>query len=389
MLDQLTRYNPATNSWTALASMPVAANGLALVYSPINNKLYAFGGTAVVTESLDITRIYDISTGIWSTGATMPNPRSRFAGAGYYNGKIYLAGGTADQTPLTGQNDTWEYDVLRDSWTIKLPVPIPLSAAASAVVNGHLFVIGGRTRTAPTLSTVYDYDIEHDSWTVLNVTLPTNVYFPGGTEVHGRIWIVGGLRGSPTYVTQIFDPLTHSFSQGPSLNVARYGLGAATAGNYVVAVGGYDFGGSNLATTEVTTQLPDCVPTPTPSPTACTVSFSDVPEGSTFYPYIRCLACRGILGGYGDNTFRPGNNITRGQLAKIVSNAAGWTEPVSGQTFSDVAPSSPFYEYVERAVAHGAISGYSDGTFRPGNNATRGQTAKIVSNSFFPGCLTP
>lgn len=111
------------------------------------------------------------------------------------------------------------------------------------------------------------------------------------------------------------------------------------------------------------------------------MQFTDVQEGSTFYPFVRCLACRGILSGYSDGTFRPGNNVTRGQLAKIVSNAAGWDEPVSGQTFSDVAPGSTFYEYIERAAAHGAIGGYSDGTFRPGNNATRGQISKVVSNA--------
>jgi hypothetical protein len=116
-------------------------------------------------------------------------------------------------------------------------------------------------------------------------------------------------------------------------------------------------------------------------PTPCAISFSDVQPGHTFYPFVRCLACRGILGGYSDGTFSPGNDVTRGQLAKIVSNAAGWNEPVSGQTFSDVAPGSTFYEYIERAAAHGAIGGYPDGTFRPQNNATRGQISKVVSNA--------
>lgn len=128
---------------------------------------------------------------------------------------------------------------------------------------------------------------------------------------------------------------------------------------------------------------------PMTTATPCPIQFTDVPEGSTFYTYIRCLACRGILEGYPDSAFHPGNDVTRGQLAKIVSNAAGWIGPVSGQTFSDVEPGSTFYEYVERAAANGAIGGYSDGTFRPGNNATRGQIAKIVSNSFFPDCQTP
>jgi len=111
------------------------------------------------------------------------------------------------------------------------------------------------------------------------------------------------------------------------------------------------------------------------------VSFSDVPAGHTFYPYVQCLACRGILGGYADGTFRPGNDVTRGQLAKIVSNAAGFNEPVTGQTFSDVAPDSTFYVYIERMARRGMIGGYQDGTFRPGNNATRGQIAKIASNA--------
>jgi hypothetical protein len=45
---------------------------------------------------------------------------------------------------------------------------------------------------------------------------------------------------------------------------------------------------------------------PAPTPTACSIQFSDVPEGSTFYAYIRCLACRGVVSGYADGTFRPG-----------------------------------------------------------------------------------
>jgi hypothetical protein len=111
------------------------------------------------------------------------------------------------------------------------------------------------------------------------------------------------------------------------------------------------------------------------------VSFTDVPQGSTFYQYVQCLACKGILGGYSDGTFRTNNDVTRGQLSKIVSNAAGFNEAVTGQTFSDVAPDSPFYAFVERMVRRGIISGYGDGTFRPNNNATRGQISKIVANA--------
>jgi hypothetical protein len=47
-----------------------------------------------------------------------------------------------------------------------------------------------------------------------------------------------------------------------------------------------------------------------------------------------------------------------------------------------VPPDHPNYEFIERMADRGHISGYSDGTFRPQNNATRGQVSKIVVNTF-------
>ncbi len=79
--------------------------------------------------------------------------------------------------------------------------------------------------------------------------------------------------------------------------------------------------------------MPVDEPTPSPTPIPCAVQFPDVPQGSTFYSYVRCLACRGIIGGFSDGNFKPGSNVTRGQLSKIVANSAGFNEPVSGQTF--------------------------------------------------------
>ncbi|HYP41109.1 MAG TPA: S-layer homology domain-containing protein, partial [Chloroflexia bacterium] len=138
--------------------------------------------------------------------------------------------------------------------------------------------------------------------------------------------------------------------------------------------------------------------TPSPSatvaiPTVCSITFSDVPESHTFYPFVRCLACRGIISGYADGTFRPGNDVTRGQLSKVVSSAAGFNTTPTGQTFEDVSPDDTFYEFIERMASRGVISGYECGGpgepcgnnnrpyFRPGNNASRGQLSKITSNA--------
>ncbi|HYP41261.1 MAG TPA: S-layer homology domain-containing protein [Chloroflexia bacterium] len=91
------------------------------------------------------------------------------------------------------------------------------------------------------------------------------------------------------------------------------------------------------------------------------LAFSDVSPGSTFYPYVRCLTNNGILGGYSDCTFRPNANVTRGQLSKIVANSAGFNEPVSGQVFEDVPSTNTFYEHIGRMAERGIIGGYPCG----------------------------
>jgi len=145
-----------------------------------------------------------------------------------------------------------------------------------------------------------------------------------------------------------------------------------------------------------------------------TQMFEDVPVGTTFFDFIGRLASRGYISGYpcggrgepcGPGNlpyFRPNNNSTRGQISKIDANAAGYSDPPSGEQFEDVAVGSAFYTYTYRLVSRGVMSGYPCGAhgepcippdyrpyFRPNYNATRGQTAKIVGNTFFPDCQTP
>ena len=146
-------------------------------------------------------------------------------------------------------------------------------------------------------------------------------------------------------------------------------------------------------------------PTVTETPTACTLSFEDVPVGSTFYPFIQCLACRGIINGYpcggpgepcngnNDPYFRPGNNVSRGQFAKIAANSAGFNEPPGAQQYEDVAVGSTFFDFVWRLSDRGYINGYPCGGagepcgpnnlpyFRPNANVTRGQLSKIDANA--------
>jgi hypothetical protein len=123
-----------------------------------------------------------------------------------------------------------------------------------------------------------------------------------------------------------------------------------------------------------------------------TPTFSDVPASDPFYSYVETAAHANIVSGYADGTFRPVANVTRGQLSKITVVAAGWSlQNPARPSFTDVAPGSAFYPFVETAVCHGVVSGYADGTFRPAADAIRGQIAKIVGLALTAGasCAGP
>jgi len=128
------------------------------------------------------------------------------------------------------------------------------------------------------------------------------------------------------------------------------------------------------------------------TPSGSSYSFSDVPRTNPFFPVVETAYADGIVSGYTCGVapagpcdslhrpwFLPYANVTRGQLSKIDVIAAGWTlyNPTV-PTFTDVARGSTFYQVVETAVCHGVISGYADHTFRPYNDAIRGQISKIV-----------
>jgi plastocyanin len=113
--------------------------------------------------------------------------------------------------------------------------------------------------------------------------------------------------------------------------------------------------------------------------------FSDVPQSYVFYPFVETAYNRGVIRGYADGTFRPTNGITRGQFCKIITLAMGWTLICPQfNHFSDVTPSDAFYCFVETAFSHAVIRGYSDDTFHPGDSSTRGQICAIVYRAIAP-----
>ncbi|WP_052712127.1 S-layer homology domain-containing protein [Domibacillus indicus] len=110
--------------------------------------------------------------------------------------------------------------------------------------------------------------------------------------------------------------------------------------------------------------------------------FSDVPETNRFYEAIDVLSDSKIISGYSDGTFQPKAEVTRGQAAIFLGRALGLNEKEKSASFSDVHPSSAAAGYIAAAVKAGVISGFSDGTYRPNDPVTRGQTAILIGRAF-------
>lgn len=108
---------------------------------------------------------------------------------------------------------------------------------------------------------------------------------------------------------------------------------------------------------------------------------------------------RGIVGGYPDGSFRPDAPVNRAEALKILFLASALPPFDSGEDYSnrfrDVDTGTWYYPYVEQALSYEFVEGYeSDATFRPQNNITRAEAAKIVlfmiiSNPHVNGYVIP
>ncbi|MDN4480438.1 SpoIID/LytB domain-containing protein [Demequina muriae] len=104
--------------------------------------------------------------------------------------------------------------------------------------------------------------------------------------------------------------------------------------------------------------------------------FKDVTPSTTFYRQMVWMDQQGISNGYADGTFRPKDNINRDAMAVFMYRYLGEPSftPPSRSPFTDMTPRSKFYKEVAWMDQSGISGGYSDGTFRPRDDVTRGAT---------------
>ncbi|MGA7732101.1 MAG: S8 family serine peptidase [Chloroflexia bacterium] len=401
-------YDITSNTWSFGPSMPAATEASAGVV--LGNKFYVIGGDDF-NVGLSSNYAYDVVANSWTTAASLPATRTNVNGTAV-GGLVYLFGGAVG-AGFTADDDLLSYNPSTNSWTNLAPAGLTdlgNYANISPYTAGKLIAtVGGSTTFVPSNRTRI-YDIALNSWTEGPAMNESRLGHAQGTLLDGRVIVVSGLLGGgvvrtstellatgggscPTPSVTATSPAATVTSTAPAITST-----ATRTSTAPVATNTSGPGVTNTATTQpVASNTPG---SPTATATACTLMFTDVPTDHTFYESIRCLACRGIINGYssgcetGNPCFRPGNLVTRGQLAKIVSNSAGFSEPAGAQQFEDVPPGHTFYEYIWRLADRGIINGYPCGGpgepcvlpdnlpyFRPANNITRGQLSKIVSEA--------
>jgi N-acetylneuraminic acid mutarotase len=257
-------YDPTTDKWTKKKNMPLPVHHQAM--ATVNGKIYMFGGYLYYPvpgggqgwQPVDNSWVYDPATNDWKALAPMPDKRGT-AIAEQVNGKIYVIGGATmnpgSKEPAVfpnrparsvGTNDM--YDPATDKWESRSPMPTARNHAFSGMVDGKIYVIGGRIGSpfitvAQNIAVVEEYDPATDQWGAPRRPMPTP-RSGGGWGTHGgRIYIAGGEQqtreATPAFrALEAYEPATDTWTILPSMPVPRHGVAGAFIGNQLHLVSG-------------------------------------------------------------------------------------------------------------------------------------------------------
>ena len=259
-------YDPATDKWTKKTPMPRPAHHAALAAA--NGKIYVMGGfippkdTAIPVggawEPIDNAWEYDPATDSWKSLPPLPGKRGS-AVAAEVGGKIYVIGGA---TTMEGSKDPFftffgpsrvlatndVYDPATNKWQSREPMSVPRNHAFGGVVNGKIYVIGGRTGhgfilSATNTDVVEEYNPVSNTWSVPKERMPT-ARSGGASGTDGRrIYVAGGEVTTKDLVGAFrsdrgLRPATNSWITLPSMPMPRHGVAGGVIGNRFHLVSG-------------------------------------------------------------------------------------------------------------------------------------------------------
>ncbi|OOB92252.1 hypothetical protein B0T42_01120 [Rathayibacter sp. VKM Ac-2630] len=213
----LYRYDPATNAWTALASMATGRGGVAGVV--VGGRIWAIGGMDSTGASLRTTEKYDIATNTWSAGPSLLTARDN-PGAGVVNDRIHVFGGRtrlASGTEVSANLASAEMlNPLSGGWQTRASMPTGRRTMAVGVINGRIIAAGGEKQpSGATWPQTQEYDPASNTWRSLpNMITPRHGAV--GAVVAGRLHVIaGGPTGGSSY-SRVHEILTPASASTPS-----------------------------------------------------------------------------------------------------------------------------------------------------------------------------
>ena len=259
-------YDPAADSWTKKKPMPKPVHHQAM--AEYQGKIYMFGGFAAPTPQPPLggggwvpvadAWEYDPAADSWKALPPLPTKRGS-ALAFQVNGRFYVIGGASTHPnsrlqALTGDGpgrsvDANEmFDPATGRWTARESLPTARNHAFGGVVNGKIYVIGGRIGHSFIVVTsntdiVEEYDPAADSWGPLKARMPTPRSGGGWATYGAKIYVAGGEVATPQMVgayraVEAYNPATNSWEAMPSMPMPRHGVAGAFIGNRFHLVSG-------------------------------------------------------------------------------------------------------------------------------------------------------
>jgi hypothetical protein len=141
-------------TWSAIASLPAARFNFPAVFAR-TNYIYIFGGYTNATDGGEIASVmrYSVTQNTWTNLASMPVAVAGSAATLGPDGKIYVAGGLSGGVAT----DVMQvYDPVANSWTVSTPLPEALSGSSLGVDSfGRLIVMGGADKNGFDVSDVW------------------------------------------------------------------------------------------------------------------------------------------------------------------------------------------------------------------------------------------
>ena len=181
-------YNPRTNTWRSC--LPLSLRRMNAVAGVVGGRLVVAGGRASVGR---LTSVEAYTPTGWIPLPHLPHAANA-ATACVLNGRLYVMGGLdCNKLQVLEMSEENEF-----TWTVKAELPSSRFDAASAAVDGKLWLIGGTANWLASNS-VLIYDIDADSW-VTGPSLPRATYGVRAAALNGEVLVIpadtaAGARG--------------------------------------------------------------------------------------------------------------------------------------------------------------------------------------------------